>query len=210
MTAMLVLALGIGGAFAMWRLSAAGAQRAHELVVIVTLAMLAATVDIVVPIPDLELTTTVVACVALVLGVRAGTLTAIVAVLLSGAVAGLGPWVPWQIVAFAMVAAGAAGIGRVVTPARLITTHRPLLVATIAILVAAYDALTTVTTTTLVTNLPLTEAGRVLLVGLPFTLLHVVGSALVTWFAAPVLVPGLQRVRRRLDVQVDERPIDVA
>jgi hypothetical protein len=173
----------------------------NELALVATLGGLAAACNIIVPIPNVELTTTVVACVAIALGARLASATSLVAVLGTGLVGGLGLWSAWQVASLAIVAVAVAPFGARLLAALLDSTHERWILATaLAVLVPVCDAIVTAGSLSSVGAAPGTSIVVVLVAGLPFSLVHAAWVAAVTLVAGPSLLRALARARTRVEV----------
>lgn len=206
MTAVWTLLSGIALATIAWRWSIRGVGGASRIALVAVLGATAAAFNVVVPIPSIEATTTVVLCTAIVLGVRMGAAVGLVAVVGSSLAGGVGAWTAWQVVAVTVVAAVGALAGRAVaardvdwfTPAPRIALAIAAAVATLAwdVVVTAGGVASYATQPGLT---PLEQVVSALLLGAAFTLVHVVFSTAFTVVGGPSLLHALERSRPRLD-----------
>ncbi len=81
---------------------------ARDIALVATLGALAAASRVLIPVPDAKPVTAIVVCAGVALGARAGIGVAAVAVLVSNAFLGQGPWTPWQMLAWGLAGATAA------------------------------------------------------------------------------------------------------
>ncbi len=80
---------------------------ARDIALVATLGALAAASRVLIPVPDAKPVTAIVVCAGIALGARAGVGVAAVAVLVSNAFLGQGPWTPWQMLAWGLAGATA-------------------------------------------------------------------------------------------------------
>lgn len=207
MTAALALIGGMVLAVGVWLAAARSAADATRMSLVAVLGVSAAAFNVIVPIASVEATTTTVLCTAAALGARTGLGVGAVAVLGSSIAGGLGPWTPWQLVGVAAVAAVGAATGaaarRAAGPGG--SDARLALAAAAAVATLAYDVVVTVPTLLVLApgEGPVAgQAGAALLVGAPFTLVHVLATTAMTWAAAPALLHCLARARLRFDVDI--------
>jgi uncharacterized membrane protein len=192
-SAVLVLIAGALLAVAGWRVA-----------IVAVLGVTAASFNVIVPIPSVEATTTVVLCAAIALGARTGAAAGLVAVVASSVAGGVGIWTMWQVVAVLAVAliAGAVGIA-----GRRVDWFSPRGVALLAagafVATLAWDVI--VTTGGVLSFAPAPGAtvadqlAAALLLGATFTATHVVFTAAFTCIGGPPLLHALVRARHRLD-----------
>jgi hypothetical protein len=200
MTPIALLLLGCSMAIAIWviGISARDRSAADRVCLAVVLGVLAAACNLIIPIPNVEVATTLVMVAAVTLGVRTSLLVGAIAVLGSSLSGGVGPWTAWQIVGFAAVAVVARAVLGDATRAR----HVWALAATAVLATLVYDALVTGTSLQLTgatAGMPASEAFRTaMLLGLPFTLLHVMTNVVCAVAIGPPLIDGLARARGRM------------
>lgn len=207
MTALLTLAAGVLVAIACWHWSMRSLDGATRMALVVSLGVAATVFNVVVPIANVEATTTVVLCASLVLGAPTGAAVGLVAVIGTSITGGVGMWTTWQVVGMAAVAVLGDLLGRV---SRRRTdwfgTRSASLVGVAIVATGTYDVLVTVPTVFLLAPIgpgSATErAISALLLGVPFTIMHVVFVAAFTALAGPSLLFTLGRARLRLDAQV--------
>ena len=205
MNALAVLAAGLLLAVVAARWSSRSIEGSTRVAIVAVLGVTAAAFNIVVPIPSIEATTTVVLCTALMLGARTGAAVGIVAIVASSVTGGIGAWTIWQIVAVALVAVIGAVIGRMhgdaadwFTAPRVVTLG---LGAGLAALV--WDIVTTVGGAASYAPAPgltpLQQVVAALLIGAAFTIVHVIFTTMLTAIGGPPLLHALGRARPRLD-----------
>jgi energy-coupling factor transport system substrate-specific component len=205
MTALWTLLAGLLLAGGAWRWSASGIDGASRVALVAVLGVIAATFNVIVPVPSIEATTTVVLCAALVLGARTAIATGLVAVIGSSVAGGIGTWTIWQVVAVAVIAVIGAVTGRALDAngdwyaARRITLLG--LVAVVSTL--AWDVIVTVGGIASYATQPGSTAMQqviaALLFGAAFTVVHVVFSTAFTVVGGPPLLHTLSRAKPRLD-----------
>lgn len=201
MSAMVVLMLGLVVLGLAWRVGLGAISSPVALAVVATLAMLGTVFNIVVPVANVEATTALVACTAIALRVRSAMLVGVLAVLGTGAVSGIGPWTGWQVAGFMLVAVGAAAASHVVRRAPR-AWRWPLLAASVGLLTVAFDVVVTVPSLALATgSASSTSLGGALLLGLPFTITHVVGNVVIFIVIGPSLLHALGRARSRMEME---------
>jgi hypothetical protein len=203
MIALFTVAAGLVVALICWHWSLRSLDGATRMALVVSLGVAASAFNIVVPIANVEATTTVVLCTALVLGAPTGAAVGLVAVIGTSITGGVGSWTTWQVVGMAVVALLGDLLGRVSHRRTAWFGARSLQLFLLAALATcAYDVLVTVPTVFLLAPMrsgPATERiASALLLGLPFTLVHVVFVAAFTALAGPSLTFTLGRARLRL------------
>ena len=205
MTALITLLAGCVLAALAWHWAHRSIDGAARVALVTVLGVTAAAFNIVVPIPSVEATTTVVLCAAIALGARTGIATGLVAVIASSVAGGVGVWTIWQVVAVAAVACIGAVASRGV-PANVDwfeARHAIRLGAVAAVATVTWDVVTTAggaaSYATQAGLTPLEQVVSALLVGAMFTLVHVVFTTLFTVFGGPPLLFALGRARPRLD-----------
>lgn len=205
MNALLWLAAGFALALLAARWSSRSVEGSTRVAIVAVLGVTAATFNVVIPIPSIEATTTVVLCTALVLGARTGVAVGIVAIVASSVTGGIGAWTVWQVVAVALVAVIGAVVGRFHDDAAdWFTAGRVFVLGVCAALAAlVWDVVTTVGGAASHAPAPgLTLQQQVvaaLLIGAAFTVTHVIFATLLTVVGGPPLLHSLARARPRLD-----------
>ena len=201
----MAIALVIG----LWRWSLGSATHARAATIQVTLAVIAVAFNVVVPISNVEASTLVVVCAALALGLRASLVVAVLCVIGTDAVSGLGAWTLWQVIGFAVVGALAAGAVAAVRRVEAVhgrvrtrSVERTGLVVLVALLTLVYDVVVTVGTLPTLgvpaAAMSTHAIGASLLLGLPFTLTHMVSNGVLAFVGAEPLLRALCRARRLL------------
>jgi energy-coupling factor transport system substrate-specific component len=199
------IAVVLGGLLALvlassWALR--GLDSANRVAVVVLLSAFATAFNLVVPMPNVEATTTVVVCTALTLGLRPAIAVGILAVLGTSITGGLGLWTGWQVLGMSLVASLAATFGPAARDV-VAGAGRVRLGCLVALATVAYELVVTMPT------VQLAGAGRsaggflegmvaLVLLGLPFTIVHVIATVALTLVAGPALVAALERSRNRL------------
>lgn len=175
---------------------------ANELAVAVVLATCAAAFNLVVPIPNVEATTMMVVCASLVLGIRVASIVGALAVLATGITGGLGYWTAWQVLGYAVVAVVSVVLVLGWSRRHNVATIHPLALAGVTMIVTTiYDVIVTVpgVQIALTSGASFSSALQgALLIGAPFTLVHVAATSVMTAVAGPPLIRALTRARRRL------------
>jgi len=199
MSAALVLVAGVLLAIAAWAWSARSIDGSARVAIVAVLGVTAASFNIVVPVPSIEATTTVVLCTALALGARTGAAAGLVAIVASSVTGGIGVWTVWQVVAVVAVALIGAtlSIGR-----RSDDWYGPMRVGLLAVgafvATLAWDAITTAGS-----MLSIAPPGQTLfatlLLGAAFTVTHAAFTTVFTVLGGPPLLHALGRARPRLD-----------
>lgn len=203
MTALWTLAAGIVLAWAGWWWSASALDRAARVALIAVLGVTAATFNVIVPIPSIEATTTVVLCTAIVLGVRSGIGVGLVAVVGSSIAGGVGAWTLWQVIAACVVAIMGGVLGRAAGRRSWHAGSDRLLLGVVAALATiTWDVVVTVggaaSYATQPGLTPIEQIVSALLLGAAFTIVHVTFSTIFTVVGGPPLLQALQRARPRL------------
>jgi energy-coupling factor transport system substrate-specific component len=175
-----------------------------RVAIVAVLGVTAAAFNVVVPIPSVEATTTIVLCTALALGARTGTAAGLVAVIASSVTGGVGTWTIWQLAAVALIALVGSALGRTGPWADWFAPARMLGLAAAGAIAAAISDL--VTTAGSISAYAPPGGGSLehqvigaMLIGAAFTVTHMVFSALFTAVAGPSLLHALGRARPRLD-----------
>jgi hypothetical protein len=202
--AVLTLAAGAMLATVAWWWSMRSVEGSARVAIVAVLGVTAAAFNVVVPIPSVEATTTIVLCTALMLGARTGTAAGLVAVVASSVTGGIGAWTIWQLAAVALVALVGSALARSAATTDWFGPVRMLLLASAGALAAAISDL--VTTAGSISAYAPPGGGSIthqvvgaMLVGAAFTLTHMVFSAVFTAVAGPSLLHALGRARPRLD-----------
>ena len=204
MTAVWTLLAGLALALAAWQWAHRSIDGAARVALVAVLGVTAAAFNVVVPIPSVEATTTVVLCAAIALGARTGVATGLVAVIASSVAGGVGVWTIWQVVAVAVVACIGAASVRVAGPGvDWFKRRRAMQLGGTAVLATiAWDVVTTAGSAasyaTQAGLTPMQQVASALLIGAAFTLVHVVFTTLFTVFGGPPLLFALDRARPRL------------
>ncbi len=179
---------------AVWNWSVRGADDTIRVAVIASLATVATIINVITPVPGVEVTSLVVVCCALQLDSRVAMATGIVCTIAVGATAGLGPWTVWQVL----------GIGSIVVLARLARStgcansmRRWPLVLLVVVCALVYDVITTVGGVFSVTGT--TSIAGALLLGLPFMLVHLVAVGGIAALGGSALLAALDRVAAQRD-----------
>lgn len=202
MTLLILIIGAIAGAAVVWWWSLRSMHGANELAVAVVLATCAAAFNLVVPIPNVEATTMMVVCSSLVLGVRVASIVGALAVLATGITGGLGYWTAWQVLGYAVVAVLSVVLLFAWNRRHDVSTLHPLVLAGVTVIVTgAYDIIVTVpgVQIALTSGASFSSAMQgALLIGAPFTLVHIGATTAMTAVAGPPLIRALTRARRRL------------
>lgn len=201
MSAALVLLAGLllAAGAAAW--SARAADGSARVALVAVLGVVAAAFNVVVPIPSVEATTTVVLCTAIVLGARTATAVALVAIVASSVAGGVGPWTAWQVLAAVGIALAGALVGRAARDVDWYATGRLVQLGCVAALAATgWDVVTTAGSAVALGASGVDgRLGSLLLLGAPFTLTHAAFTATFTAIGGPPLLHALGRARHRLD-----------
>ena len=174
----------------------------RDIALVATLGALAAASRVLIPVPDAKPVTAIIICAAIALGARAGVGVAAVAVLISNAFLGQGPWTPWQILAWGLVGASAGLI------APLLRRSRIVLMAFGFFWGFAYGAILNVYQLSLyarvfsVQSFVASEARS-----LPFDLTHAVTTLIVLGVAGDALIRLLDRYAVRLHGRWLDEPL---
>lgn len=204
MTALWTLLAGLVLAAGAWRWSTRSVDGSARIAIVAVLGVTAAAFNLVVPVPSIEATTTIVLCATVALGMRTGIATGLVAVVASSVTGGVGVWTIWQVVAVAAVATIGALLGRAAGPdADWFSPRRAALLAIAAMAATvAWDVVTTagsVASFAIQTELtPMQQVASALLLGAMFTVTHVVFTTAFTVVGGPPLLHALARARPRL------------
>lgn len=170
-----------------------GPNRSRELALVAALAAAAAGGRVLFAfIPNVQPVTMIVACTGATLGARAGLATGGAAALVSNAFLGQGPWTPWQMIAWGLVGATAAPLGRLLR-------SRYALAGFGIVWGFLFDWIMNVWAwSTLGPSADLSAFITLTSTGLPFDVAHATGNAVIALVAGPVLIRMLDRYRRRL------------
>ncbi|MCW2920704.1 MAG: hypothetical protein JWL76_578 [Thermoleophilia bacterium] len=203
MTALWTLLTGFVLAAGAWQWSTRSIDGSARVAIVAVLGVTAAAFNIVVPIPSVEATTTIVLCASIALGARTGIAAGLVAIVASSVTGGVGVWTIWQVVAVAVVGIVGAVAARFAVRELDWFTQRSAIVLVIASVVAtsAYDVITTVGSLASYAPQGGTLTQRIvgaLLIGAMFTVTHVVFTTMFTVVGGPPLLHALGRARPRL------------
>lgn len=204
MTALWTLLAGFVLAAGAWQWSTRSIDGSARVAIVAVLGVTAAAFNIVVPIPSIEATTTIVLCASMALGARTGIAAGLVAIVASSVTGGVGVWTIWQVVAVAVVGIIGAVAARVAGRDTDWFTRRSALVLVVTAVVAtiAWDVVTTAgSAASYATQAGLTPMQQIvsaLLIGAMFTLTHVVFTTMFTVVGGPPLLHALCRARPRL------------
>ena len=204
MTAIWTLLAGFALAGAAWQWSTRSIDGSARVAIVAVLGVTAAAFNIVVPIPSVEATTTIVLCASISLGARTGIAAGLVAIVASSVTGGVGVWTIWQVVAVAVVGIVGVVAGRIAGRDADWFTRRAAIVLVIASVVAtiAWDVVTTAgSAASYATQAGLTPMQQVvsaLLIGVMFTVTHVLFTTAFTVIGGPPLLHALGRARPRL------------
>jgi hypothetical protein len=203
-SAVLVLVAGLLLAVAGWAWSTRSIDGSTRVAIVAVLGVTAASFNVIVPVPSIEATTTVVLCAALALGARTGAAAGLVAVVASSVAGGVGVWTVWQVVAVVAVALVAGVAGTLGRRADWFAPHGLALLAACSVIATlAWDVI--VTTGGVLSFAPapgntvVEQLGAALLLGATFTATHVVFTTAFTCVGGPPLLHALGRARHRLD-----------
>ena len=204
MSAVLVLLAGLALALAGWAWSTRSIDGSTRVAIVAVLGVTAASFNIIVPVPSIEATTTVVLCAALALGARTGAAVGLVAVVASSVAGGIGAWTIWQVVGVFVIALVGAVLARVATRIDWFSPRG-------AVLLAVGSAISTVTWDLVVTAggiatyapapgaTVVEQVASAMLIGAAFTATHVVFTTAFTIVGGPPLLHALGRASHRLD-----------
>ncbi len=204
MIALWTLLAGFALAAAAWLWSTRSIDGSARVAIVAVLGVTAAAFNIVVPIPSVEATTTIVLCASIALGARTGIAAGLVAIVASSVTGGVGVWTIWQVVAVAVVGSVGVLAGRVAGRDTDWFTRRAAIVLVAASVVAtiAWDVVTTAgSAASYATQAGLTPMQQVvsaLLIGVMFTVTHVIFTTAFTVIGGPPLLHALGRARPRL------------
>lgn len=204
MIALAALAAGALVCVLAWTWAAAGLHTGTRVAVVVVLAAAAVAFNTLVPIPNVEATSTVVICVAATLGLRSALAVAVLAVVGSDVASGIGLWAVWQAIGFALLAAAAHLLARVVSLRADSFDARLWFAAAAVPLTFVYDAVVTIASIVVTGAVAPGRYGYVLLAGLPFSTVHAAATAAMLLLAGPALLRALNRASLRLDACVGE------
>ncbi len=204
MIALWTLLAGLVLAGTAWHWSTRSIDGSARVAIVAVLGATAAAFNIVVPIPSIEATTTIVLCATIALGARTGIAAGLVAVVASSVTGGVGVWTIWQVVAVAVAGVVGAITARIAGRDLDWFSRRGSIVLACAAVVAtvAWDVVTTAgSAASYATQAGLTPVQQVvsaLLIGAMFTVTHVVFTTAFTIVGGPPLLHALGRARPRL------------
>ncbi|MEO6867086.1 MAG: hypothetical protein ABI200_03615 [Gaiellales bacterium] len=204
MTALVTLGAGLLLALAAWSWSARSIDGSTRIALVAVLGVTASAFNVVVPMPSVEATTTIVLCTALALGARTGAAVGLVAVIGSSVTGGVGIWTMWQVTAVALVALIGAAAARIGTADGDWFTGRRLVMLGCAAAISAlcWDVVTTAGSVLSIAPppgvSPVEQLISFLLIGIMFTVVHIVCSVALTVLGGPPLLHALIRARPRL------------
>lgn len=181
---------------ALWRWASTSAAHARMATVQVTLAMCAVAFNVVVPISNIEATTLVVVCAAVCLGLRSAVVVAIISVLGTDVVGGFGVWTVWQVIGFVLVAALARASRVLLRDGMREQATLALMLCVVGVGTLVYDLVVTIGTTAMLTpgaDMSPHGIGALVLLGLPFTVTHIIGNLVIFVVGAPPLMRALRR-----------------
>lgn len=170
--------------------------RNHLLALSVVVAVFATVVDLVIPVPSVEVLSSLVVICACRIGVRAAATMALVGIIAAGIVGGLGVWTLWQCVALVAGMAVARAIYGLGSVARM-PEGAALTVATAGCVVVA-DLVNTVSGLITAAVVSPESVPVVLLAGIPFTLVHIMASGITTAFIWQPVSTAFSRVAVRV------------
>ncbi len=204
MTALWTLLAGFALACGAWLWSTRSIDGSARVAIVAVLGVTAAAFNIVVPIPSVEATTTIVLCASIALGARTGVAAGLVAIVASSVTGGVGVWTIWQVVAVAIVGVIGAVAARVAGRDADWFTRRAAIVLVVSAVLAtiSWDVVTTAGSAasyaTQVGLTPMQQVVSALLIGVMFTVTHVVFTTAFTVIGGPPLLHALGRARPRL------------
>jgi energy-coupling factor transport system substrate-specific component len=175
---------------------------ARDIALVATLGALAAVSRVMIPVPDAKPVTAIVVCAGIALGARAGVGVAAVAVLVSNAFLGQGPWTPWQMLAWGLAGASAALAAPLLRRSRLALMAFGLLWGLLYGLilnvyqVALYERVFTLQSFT---------ASEIR--GLPFDVTHAATNVILLGAAGAALIRLLDRYAVRLHGRWSDEPL---
>jgi hypothetical protein len=192
MTALLLVACMMA-----WRMLSTARTEQSAMVVAMLLGLVAGAVNVVVPLPAIEVATLVVVCTAMALGAGPAATAAFVVVLAGALSGGIGLWTPWQLAGMLLVVACGVLFRR---------GSRSNLTVALSIVVATccYDVVLTVSSVYIF--LPSGgDHGEALrnaaLLGAPWFVMHLIGNVVGALVLAPSLMQALHRVAVRSGIR---------
>jgi hypothetical protein len=204
MSAVLVLLAGLLLAVAGWAWSTRSIDGSTRVAIVAVLGVTAASFNVIVPVPSIEATTTIVLCAAIALGARTGAAAGLVAVIASSVAGGIGAWTIWQVVGVVAIALVGALLARIARGIDWFTPRGALLLgagSTIATL--GWDLVVTAGGVASYAPAPgatvVEQVASAMLLGAAFTATHVVFTTAFTIVGGPPLLHALGRARHRLD-----------
>lgn len=204
MNALLVLCAGLllAAAGSWW--STRGMDGSARVALVAVLGVLAASFNVLVPVPSVEATTMVTLCTAIALGARTGAAAGLVAVVASSVSGGVGAWTAWQVVAVVVVSLVGAALAATGRDADWFARPRIALLAVGALAATiCWDLIVTaggvLTYAPASGATPLDQLLAAMLIGMAFTVTHAVFTTAFTVLAGPPLLHALGRARPRLD-----------
>lgn len=190
-----VLALALAGGFWWYERTRPPAK---VVALVATLAALAAIGRIAfAPLPNIKPTTDIVLIAGYVLGGAPGFVVGALTALVSNLFFGQGPFTPWQMVAWGLVAVFGAILARA-TGRRL---GRGGLAAACGVAGLGYGLIMDVHMWVLYSGHTTTELWVVLARGLPFNIAHAAGNVVFCLAFGPLLVRTLERFRERFEIR---------
>ena len=203
MSAVWTLLAGFALAAAAWAWASRSIDGSARVAIVAVLGVTAAAFNIVVPIPSIEATTTVVVCTSIALGARTGIAAGLVAIIASSVTGGIGVWTVWMVVAVAVVACLGAIASRLAGRVDWFTRRGALVLALTSVLATlAWDIVTTAGSAASYATqpglTPMQQVVSALLLGAMFTVTHVAFTTAFTLVGGPPLLHALDRARPRL------------
>lgn len=204
MSALFVLLAGILLAIAGWSWSTRSVDGSTRVAIVAVLGVTAAAFNVIVPVPSIEATTTVVLCTALALGARTGAAAGLVAVVASSVAGGIGAWTVWQVVAIVAIALVGAALAVVARRVDWFSARGIVLLAVGSfVATVTYDVLVTAGGVATYAPAPgatiFAQVMSAMLIGAMFTVTHVAFTTAFTCLGGPPLLHALGRARHRLD-----------
>lgn len=171
---------------------------ANRIAIVAVLASIACVANIVIPLPNVELTTPIIILVTLTLGMPTAITVAVVATLAGDLIGGIGIWTAWQIVGFTITTCIARACGAAISDGARRPIDTPLLLIITAFATIVFDLVTTLGGLYSAAAIPDGKVGSVLLLGLPYTVVHVTGTCVAMLIVGKPLLQLLWRAQRRL------------
>jgi uncharacterized membrane protein len=203
-TALWTLLAGLALAAGAWHWSTRSIDGSSRVAIVAVLGVTAAAFNIVVPIPSIEATTTIVICASIALGARTGIAAGLVAIVASSVTGGVGVWTVWMVVAATVIGIFAAFAGRIAGRRTDWFSRRGTVTLAVTSVVAtfAWDVVTTAGSAASYAPqpglTPMQQVVSALLIGAMFTLTHVAFTTAFTVIGGPPLLHALGRARPRL------------